>query len=392
MAYRLLVVASDNPDLRDLRQHLGDDVTVSLVTSANEALWEVRSAPPHAIVADMVLPDMSGLDMAEILPNFGVSTRVVLVSRANDESARQQAQEFGVYGFLSGELSPSELRDEIREALRQGLVDEQEAAAAEPEPEPEPEPAPPPRRVLEDVPSGTRVVRPPTAEERAEQAPPRSAAPPLRPAPRRPVQDLGKPYEPPDRSRRAAPEPAERSGGLAARARQQMQSSPPASPAPAPPAPPAASAPAPAPASGEGGGFRQRGAGTLVLTSDNLTSVNRILSDLSQSLGAQCALLTDRAGMTMAQHGSTEKLPMMILLPLLSTSFSTAGEVGRQLREQDATTLYIHDGTRYSLYCFDIVGRFLLVIVFDKQIAATKIGSVWVEGRGAIRKLREALS
>jgi predicted regulator of Ras-like GTPase activity (Roadblock/LC7/MglB family) len=129
-----------------------------------------------------------------------------------------------------------------------------------------------------------------------------------------------------------------------------------------------------------------------VVTADNLTAVNRILSDLSQILGAQCAMLTDRAGMTLAQQGSTSSLPMMLLLPLLSTSFSTAGEVARQLREEDATTLYIHDGNRYGLYCFDISQRFLLVIVFDKNIAATKIGSVWVEGRGAIRKLREELS
>ena len=83
MDYRLLVVAGDNQDLHNLKQHLGDDVAVTQVTSANEALWEVRSTPPHAIIADMTLPDMSGLDLAEILPNFGVSTRVVLVSRTD---------------------------------------------------------------------------------------------------------------------------------------------------------------------------------------------------------------------------------------------------------------------------------------------------------------------
>ncbi|MBC8074821.1 MAG: response regulator, partial [Chloroflexales bacterium] len=167
MAYRLLVVAGENPDLQNLKQHLGDDVSIVQVTSANEALWEVRSTPPHAIVADMILPDMSGLDMAEILPNFGVSTRVVLLSRANDDVARQQAGEFGVYRFIGGAIAPDQLRDEIIEALRQGLEDEQQAVVPEPEPEPEP---PPPRRIMAEEPTGGRVVRPPTAEERAEQA------------------------------------------------------------------------------------------------------------------------------------------------------------------------------------------------------------------------------
>ena len=129
----------------------------------------------------------------------------------------------------------------------------------------------------------------------------------------------------------------------------------------------------------------------MIVTADNLSRIQTILSDLWQSLSAQCTLLTDRAGIVLAQHGETNGMPMMILLPLLSTSFSTAGEVARQLREEDAMTLYMHDGARYNLYCFDIAQRFLLVVVFDKNIAATRIGSVWVEARSTIRKLKEAL-
>lgn len=110
-----------------------------------------------------------------------------------------------------------------------------------------------------------------------------------------------------------------------------------------------------------------------------------------QNLGAQCIMLTNREGMILADVGDKGKLPLMILLPLLSTSFSTAGEVSRLLQEKEATTLYIHEGTNYDLYCFDVVQRFFLVLVFNKKIAGAKIGSVWIDAKRAIRELRTAL-
>jgi predicted regulator of Ras-like GTPase activity (Roadblock/LC7/MglB family) len=116
------------------------------------------------------------------------------------------------------------------------------------------------------------------------------------------------------------------------------------------------------------------------------------MSQLGQDLGAQSIMLTDRAGMVLVEVGSTDGLPMMILLPLLSTSFSTAGEVTRQLRDEDATTLYIHEGVNIDLYCFNVVQRFLLVLVFNKKVASSKIGAVWVNAKRAIRDLRDLLA
>lgn len=130
--------------------------------------------------------------------------------------------------------------------------------------------------------------------------------------------------------------------------------------------------------------------GNLVLTNENLNPIRIIMSQLSQELGPQCILLTDRAGMVLVEVGTTDKLPVMILLPLLSTSFATSGEVARQLGEEDATTLYIHEGVNYDLYCFDIAQRFLLVLVFNKKVASSKIGAVWVNTKRAIRDLHEA--
>lgn len=328
MAYRVLIIPGDNEVLRALQGQLAGDIEVQVLDSANEALWEVRNSPPEVIVADVQLPGMSGLDLAEILPNFGVPTKVVLWSREPNRQAAKQAAGHGVHRFLNGPVSGGELQSVLYEAL--GMQPPAEAPA---------------------------LAEPPAA------APPAPAAEP--PAP-------------------AAESPASES--LAARARPDAPGTTAAEPArPAPtPAPPAPASSARRPAA-------RRREGSMFFTADSLTPIRNRMDALSQDVGSQCIMLTDRAGMVLTEVGSSANLPMMILLPLLSTSFSTAGQVAQMLHETDSTALYMHEGSHYDLYCFDVLQRFMLVIVFDKAASAAKIGSVWVYAKRAIRDLQEFL-
>lgn len=354
MAYRVLIVAGENDVLRALPGQLGENVEAQLLDTADDALWEVRSNPPEAIIADLNLPGMSGLEMAEIMPNFDVPTRVLLWSREADMSAQKQAEGYGVYRFLSGPVSSDELRSTIHEAIhaQPAVVPEAPPVAHDVAPAPPPEPAPPP-------------PEPPAPKERFKPARVVLPSPSSAPASSSPA---------------STPPVSHGRSSLASRTRtaaaeKHAEKAPPAEKAPHHPSL----------------GHRRR-EGTLVLTADNLAPIKSIMSQLSQDLGAQSIMLTDRAGMVLVEVGTTHGLPMMIVLPLLSTSFSTAGEVARQLREEDATTLYIHEGVNYDLYCFDVAQRFLLVLVFNKKVASSKIGAVWVNAKRAIRELRDALS
>ena len=336
MAYHLLIVPGENEELRALPGQLAD-VEARVLDSANDALWEVRNSPPEVIIADVDLPGMSGLDLAEILPNFGVPTRVVLWSRTPNNRAATEATSHGVHAFLNGPLSTSELHDAVYQALRSAAaaLAAAEETAAPPTPEPPPAPAAP-------------VPEPPPA------APAPAPSPTMAERPRRER----------DQSRRDT------------------------RPAPAP-----ASAPAPSePPARRPAGSRPRG-GSFVMTADNLKPIRNRMESLSQDVGSQCILLANRAGMVLAEVGISSGIPTMILLPLLSTSFSTAGQISQILREEDSTSLYMHEGQRYDVYCFDILQSFMLVIVFDKSgIATAKIGSVWVYAKRAIRDMQEMLS
>ncbi|HNP86458.1 MAG TPA: response regulator [Kouleothrix sp.] len=327
MAYRLLIVPGENEELRALPSQLADDVEARILDSANDALWEVRNSPPEAIIADVDLPGMSGLDLAEILPNFGVPTRVLLWSRLPNSRAAEQAAGHGVHTFLNGPLAPNELHNALYQALRHT-----------------PEPAP-------------AAEAPAVAPEPV--APPPPAAPTAR------------------------SEPAASASSLSSRARREARSA-----APPPPPPARSEAPARKPSTGP----RPR-SGSLVLTADNLKPIRSRMEALSQDVGSQCILLANRAGMVLSEVGITSGLPTMILLPLLSTSFSTAGQISQILREDESTALYMHEGQRYDVYCFDILQNYMLVIVFDKGgLTTAKIGSVWVYAKRAIRDMQELLA
>jgi DNA-binding NarL/FixJ family response regulator len=367
MSYRLLVVTHASEALRALPQELAD-VTVTVMDSANAALWELQSNPAEAMIAELDLPDMSGLDLAEILPNFGVSTRVLLWSATPNDAARKQAESAGVYQFIDGTTTTTAA---LHAALRAAM--DEAYHAPQPEPEPEPEPPPPPPK---PAPKPERSFTParatlPTAEERAAQE--RAAEKPEK-ASFTPARVTLPSVEERNAAAAAQQQPAAK-GGLGSRAKAAAEKAATEKPA----APPSEQP------------FR-RSAGTLVVTAENINPIRTVMSQLGQDLGAQSIILTDRAGMVLVEVGSTQGLPMMILLPLLSTSFSTAGEVARQLRDEDATTLYIHEGVSIDLYCFDVVQRFLLVLVFNKKVASSKIGAVWVNAKRAIRDLRDLLA
>jgi len=350
-----MVVAGENEALRAIVGQLGDDFQVTHFESADEALWDIRDDPPEALIADLDLPGMSGMDLAEIMPNFELPTRLLLWSRNDNVDMRRQAGELGVYHFFSGDVAADAVTATIREAV---------STLPEPEPEPEPEPAPAPRAREEIKPA--RVVLP-ARDEPATDEPSSRSEKPITPA------------------RVVLPSTAERNQA----ARSALKPAAKSAPRPAAKAEEKPAKPAEKPT--DAGTWRRQG--TLVVTAENLNPIRKIMSSLMQDLGAQNILLTDRAGMVLVEVGSNDGLPMIIVLPLLSTSFSSAGEIARQMRDsEDSTSVYIHDGVNYDLYGFDVSQRFLLVLVFNKKVASSKIGAVWVNAKRAVRELRDALS
>ncbi|MBC8160132.1 MAG: response regulator, partial [Roseiflexaceae bacterium] len=159
MAHRLIIVPGENETLRALPALLPADITAQVLESANDALWEVRNTSPEVVIADVDLPGMSGLDLAEILPAFGLPTRVILCSRQPDPRGAQQAQSHGVYQYLDGPVSAEQLNQALRAAIQAGPVQP-------PVPDPEPVPVVEPPKPVEPA----RPAPRPPAPERPQRA------------------------------------------------------------------------------------------------------------------------------------------------------------------------------------------------------------------------------
>ncbi|NCC30836.1 MAG: response regulator, partial [Chloroflexia bacterium] len=377
-------------------------IQLHVFSSPNEALWEVRLNPPEVLLAECDLAEMSGLELLEIARSFEHAPRVLLYS-ASPDSLCATAETMGAFRFLQGALDSEQLFAVVSQAAN--AAPSQSGVSLSPLPDPpvtmssEPPslasavqaaPAPDPsHQAMVDPPSPSAAPSPSTEQSAqssvlsAGQPPPRRDFTPARvvlPTMREreaAAAAAAAAAQPPELSPPSMPA-APRPRGLAARSRAA------AARMPEPPRSPAPLADPPSVA-------WRASEGNLVVTEHNINAIRMVMSHVAQDLGTQSIILTDRAGMPLVEVGSSYQLPMMVVLPLLSTGFSTTGEVARQLGEEHGTSVYIHEGVKIDLYCFDVMQRFLLVLVFNKQVAHSKLGAIWINTKRAIRELDEIL-
>jgi DNA-binding LytR/AlgR family response regulator len=80
---RVLVVDDEEPALDELTFLLRQDDRVAEVvgcTSATQALRLLREDPPDAVFADIAMPGLTGLELAEVLRNFRTPPPIVFVT------------------------------------------------------------------------------------------------------------------------------------------------------------------------------------------------------------------------------------------------------------------------------------------------------------------------
>lgn len=393
MGYRVFVVAGDNEVLRSLPSVVAQDVELSMLQSSNEALWELQQGAPDVLVADYDLPGFSGLDLADLVPDFAPDTRVILCARNPQGDLSAQALEHGIFRLLAGSTTPEEIQVAVGEALlhipapRPEPVVQPEREAPQPVPvQAAPAMRPAPRSTTSPAPAPAGRAGPPTVSKaptpisRAPAPAPASKGPPpvsARPSAAPPHAPMSK--GPPPVSARPAPT-TRSSAPPPVSARPVARARPVTEPLSAPPA---------AVEESSGSKMKKHG-GSLVLTAENLAPLVAKLKDLGLQLGAQATVLTDRWGVPLVQEGQTS-LPLPPFLPLLATSFSTMVDYTRQLHSDQGSGLYMHEGDRYDIYIFDVGRQFLLVMIFDKMIAVSKLGSVWVYAKRAVRELADEL-
>ena len=118
MPYRARILAvDDEPELTDLMQyHLvraGHDVTVA--ANGWEAIHSVRERKPDIILLDLMLPDLDGFGVCEILRRDPQTATIpiVIVSAWSSPDSRHLGLELGALDYLTKPFSPHELVERV---------------------------------------------------------------------------------------------------------------------------------------------------------------------------------------------------------------------------------------------------------------------------------------
>lgn len=121
-----ILAVDDEPDLIDLMQyHLaraGHDVTTA--TNGWEAIHSVRRSRPDLILLDLMLPDLDGFGVCEILRRDPLTATIpiVIVSAWTSPDSRNLGLELGALDYLTKPFSPHELVERVNRLVHARAV------------------------------------------------------------------------------------------------------------------------------------------------------------------------------------------------------------------------------------------------------------------------------
>ncbi len=120
MSYSILSV-DDERDVTDLVSfHLHKaGYSVRTAASGREALDAIQNAPPDLIILDLMLPDIDGFGVCEILRrNPATATLpIILLTAWATTDARHLGLELGALDYVTKPFSPKDLVERVRRLL-----------------------------------------------------------------------------------------------------------------------------------------------------------------------------------------------------------------------------------------------------------------------------------
>ena len=119
MAKPRILIVEDEPGIADTLQYAlrTDGFDPTWVATGEEALAQVRAAPPALVILDVGLPDLSGFEVFKRLREMA-DVPVVFLTARSDEIDRVVGLELGADDYVAKPFSPRELVARVRSILR----------------------------------------------------------------------------------------------------------------------------------------------------------------------------------------------------------------------------------------------------------------------------------
>ncbi len=121
----------------------------------------------------------------------------------------------------------------------------------------------------------------------------------------------------------------------------------------------------------------------LVFYEEDISKIDKVLSEFLRLSGAKCALLVDKEGHLVTKQGEVKTLNMDTISALVAGSFAATKEMAKLLGEEHFSALF-HQGERDNIQLSLVGDRTLLTILFDDR---TTVGMVRLYANEACKKL-----
>jgi len=115
---RVLVV-DDEETIRNILQRILEEAGYDVVTAANgqEALDKVSQLMPEAVVLDIKMPGMSGMEVLKQIAANWPDVCVVMATAVGDAQIAVEAMKLGAYDYIVKPFSRADLMLKVRKAL-----------------------------------------------------------------------------------------------------------------------------------------------------------------------------------------------------------------------------------------------------------------------------------
>jgi DNA-binding NtrC family response regulator len=121
--FNTLLIVEDESELRSLlAEELAEIPNVQILEAANGiiALEKLKTTPITAILSDINMPELNGLDFLEAARNLGFDTPLVFLTGYGDKEKAIRALRLGAFDFLSKPYDRQLLVETVSRALNFG--------------------------------------------------------------------------------------------------------------------------------------------------------------------------------------------------------------------------------------------------------------------------------
>jgi DNA-binding response OmpR family regulator len=115
-----VLVVDDDPDIRAMLGFaLGGEFSVRFASTGVDAIDQLATRPPDAMILDVMMPDVDGYDVLEARRERGLApdTHILVLSCKTDERDLVRSWALGADAYLSKPSDPELIAAKLREHL-----------------------------------------------------------------------------------------------------------------------------------------------------------------------------------------------------------------------------------------------------------------------------------